>query len=58
MDPNVCLERIRALVRQGVMVTDQGIFMEPNELDELLQAIMDLDGWLVHGGFLPTEWQR
>lgn len=51
MDPNECLNRIRALVLTFRESDDS----EGSALAEHIEA---LDGWLSSGGFLPQAWER
>ncbi|AMO44040.1 HNH endonuclease [Mycobacterium phage Bactobuster] len=44
MDPDVLLDKIRALIEKGE-------WMEATDLFE------DLDDWLSRGGFLPADWR-
>lgn len=64
MDPNQCLEQIRAAVN-GIL-DDGPASLWTMDLDEpavrlalvtVLMDIRDLDRWLSAGGFSPTAWQ-
>jgi hypothetical protein len=59
MDPNECLRRIRCFRTQ---LEAQGDSAEEtysqDTVDDLLEAIGDLDQWLKKGGFLPRDWQK
>ena len=49
MDPNETLNKIRWWTHQ--------YFNGRVEADEALMAFMDLDEWLLKGGFAPEEWE-
>lgn len=53
MDPDKCLEELRGLVCE---LAERYDF--PLVVDELLERITALDGWLSEGGFLPKDWQK
>ena len=57
MDPNVCLENIRCLVR-NIMNNYFDIEEDVNVFDvlELSESFNDLDHWIEKGGFLPKQW--
>lgn len=50
MDPNAALATIRKLTAKGQSRLGY------SEIEELLDAIEALDGWLSQGGFLPDGW--
>lgn len=57
MDPNAALEKIRSIVRftRGPSADMQ----TPSELlEDLVEAVDALDGWLSKGGFPPRDWER
>lgn len=52
MDPNETLRRIRA-----ALDTIASLGNKPAAVNELVDAVVDLDGWLSRGGFLPDDWR-
>lgn len=59
MDPDATLANIRALVKRRI---DEADTLENDEVydlsNELAEAVLALDEWLIRGGFLPTAWQK
>ena len=62
LDPNAALKQLRAQVRASKETLDSDHDPEPEELEERLNAIVDLftglDGWISGGGFLPSAWRK
>ena len=54
MDPTETLATIRRLAA----IYRNGGEWDESETNALVAHIEDLDSWIVHGGFLPMEWQR
>jgi hypothetical protein len=58
MDPDVTLREILSLANEIVAIAEE----DPNEYDansvELAERALDLDDWLVGGGFLPRAWKQ
>ena len=47
MDVNELLRRIRTVARYSG---------EPEEMEHALEMFIELDEWILKGGFLPAEW--
>lgn len=56
MDPNQSLLFIRRLAAK--LQSQEWMHTDTDIAGELAIAFQDLDGWLCHGGFLPTAWKR
>ena len=57
MDINTALGNARltaALIRQAI---DAGNPVDPDMVNDLVEAFDAVDGWLSRGGFLPQDWQ-
>jgi hypothetical protein len=55
MDPDVLLHKIRENIAKVKTMGD----MESITLThEILEDFEELDGWLVKGGFTPSDWYR
>ena len=52
MDPNATLDRIYEAIGNWER------YRSSDHADELVEAILALDGWLTNGGFLPRDWNR
>ncbi len=60
MDPNETLKEIRELVKElgEVGCADSVSGPALNQVQELVNKIENLDGWISNGGFLPAEWDN
>jgi hypothetical protein len=58
MDPTTCLEVIRRHTKKYLEQrdNDEGSSMDEYDLIEYVEAINNLDKWLVRGGMLPRQW--
>jgi hypothetical protein len=56
MDPNKTLANMRAILAEMNRGITESEFV--SLADELYWMIRDLDTWMSHGGYLPTEWNR
>lgn len=59
MDPNEALRQLRLLVKQ--LQAEDGNPPYPTFVQharDLAEYADALDGWLSHGGFLPTPWAQ
>lgn len=54
MDPDVCLERILELANHFIEEGDGDL----DEVGEMAELVLALNGWIKGGGFLPTEWRN
>lgn len=52
MDPNETLKQLREWARKTLQNED----CEPDRHVEAAALLLDLDEWLVRGGFLPRGW--
>lgn len=55
MDPNACLELIRAHIAMARLATNQ--HDQQWEIAVAVEHFEALDEWLSKGGFLPTAWE-
>lgn len=54
MDPNACLEELRALVAQ--QLKDEPL--DEDQTNRLAELFDGLDEWLAKSGFLPDAWEH
>lgn len=53
MDPNTCMDELQALLEKYRAQKDR---LGSADVQELVNHIESLDGWISRGGFLPTRW--
>ena len=58
MDPNAILEVLARLSRRIQDQVDRGEEPNPDDAAELADAFVWLDGWLLQGGSLPSDWAQ
>jgi hypothetical protein len=59
-DPNELLRRIREIARkaQGGQWMWNSLEDAEDEMEEALTEFLELDRWILSGGFLPAEWNH
>ncbi len=50
MDPDVALAELKRLLETKPDLSQEEL------LNSVREQFQELDGWLAHGGFLPTSW--
>lgn len=56
MDPNACLEGLRANMRKLYNTKDMTMYDVEPILDDIVGEFKALDEWLTRGGFPPAAW--
>lgn len=55
MDPNACLTHLRAWAHD---IVNGNIRNEDEDILDTANRIINLDNWIVKGGFLPDDWNH
>jgi hypothetical protein len=58
MDPNACVSELVGLATGLVTQLDRGVMASEDDVTDLVNMVVNLDAWIVNGGFLPERWNR
>jgi len=60
MDPNACLEQLRALAQElsDAYEDENGNGIDQDDAIAFVECFNAIDDWLTSKGFLPKAWER